>query len=660
MGKFCMNCGNPLSDNARFCTKCGAKTEAVPAVTPPAAPAPIPAPTPKAPMAPAPVAAGEEEMRATGFMAAPSLGGPVTAPAPAPAPVAPAPEPVVVAAPIPAPEPVMPAPEPFRCVMTPPPSATAPVAPAPGPVYAAPLTPASVAPVPPVAAAPAPKKPKKKGKAWLVILIILLLVGTIATALLLWQPWNLDDDDDDDEKSSNSDKDDDDEDDKDDEDEDDEDDKNDEEDKDDGTGAPHESKPPHDTPSDDNTPNETTPGNITNAGEKVEVLRCLAQKYGFFTVEFEYQNNLFAGIADSKGQIFYYTDDYYSGHSFFFDFNIIGPTAGYITDPNNSDVICTLINTSGLQKTFTKIDFDSIVGGDGDYLLVYKNTGNISKEEHSYGVINSQGNWEIPLTPGAKLPNLSDYISKSFVYAGEMTFIMQYYQFYDRCVVFDCANNRTIGFNDVLISSQSVTNGKFIVNRSGGGSYSIPYGSNENKRLNMGVSYMFHTDGSYEEITPVSFAFDQIAIYEEAGYYQIWDLSTGAVSKYDDYAAQSISNFSFIGKNGLVTINGQDGKRYFTVINEKGEAYFEPRQVLGLPEFCGDRTVYQTENGYYVMIDNNGNMIISEDEKCVYLKLNGNAVGKTTEADGLDVSVYEFIASICDENGKKCDYTLVK
>ncbi len=40
MAKFCINCGNPLRENARFCTKCGATVEGVPTAQPQAPPPP--------------------------------------------------------------------------------------------------------------------------------------------------------------------------------------------------------------------------------------------------------------------------------------------------------------------------------------------------------------------------------------------------------------------------------------------------------------------------------------------------------------------------------------------------------------------------------------------------------------------------------------------
>jgi hypothetical protein len=44
MAGFCVNCGNPLADGARFCNKCGATQPGAPAAAPVAASAPAPMP----------------------------------------------------------------------------------------------------------------------------------------------------------------------------------------------------------------------------------------------------------------------------------------------------------------------------------------------------------------------------------------------------------------------------------------------------------------------------------------------------------------------------------------------------------------------------------------------------------------------------------------
>ena len=165
--KFCINCGSPLPEGAKFCGECGQRVAQK--VTPAPAPAPVyeapahapvyeapaPAPVHEAP-APAPVqetpapAPVYEAPAPAPVYEAPALAPVYEAPAPAPVYEAPAPAPVYEA---PAPAPVYEAPAPAPVYEAP---APAPVheAPAPAPVIQEPAAPVYAPPAAPKAAEP--------------------------------------------------------------------------------------------------------------------------------------------------------------------------------------------------------------------------------------------------------------------------------------------------------------------------------------------------------------------------------------------------------------------------------------------------------------------------------------------------------------------------
>lgn len=366
-------------------------------------------------------------------------------------------------------------------------------------------------------------------------------------------------------------------------------------------------------------------------------------------MKFKKGDTIYCGIANEKGEIFYYTEDYSNSESEnFIDFTPISENAGYLCESIEDKTTYTIINTAGEKKVFTEDDFDKILGQGGGYILVYKNTGNISKLEHSYGLINSDGEWEIALTPGTKIPD-----NKSYKYFGEKVFVYyDYYGYNNHYVVFDCSKNTTIGFDCCTIKNTAIVDGKFIVNSGGGWSsnYCTPYGDSTENGLSSG-SYLFSTDGSYKEINEIKYSFDKIAIYEESGYIQIWNLKNNSVAQYNDFPASSITGISFIDGYGLLAIRGLDGNFYFTVIDENGKQQFEPKICECNTKdiiFNGDRTIYKTKNGYYEMIDNNGNLIISESKLCTSLTFSGSTV------NGISGDVDLFF----DKDGHEISFTL--
>lgn len=364
----------------------------------------------------------------------------------------------------------------------------------------------------------------------------------------------------------------------------------------------------------------------------IEFIRAVSAGTGFYKVEFRIGDKKYCGIANANGQIIHYTDQYsiyqsLGGQDVWkgLDFTPMSDYSGCVCESYERSPTYFVINSQGNKKTFTNEDFDVILGGGGGYLLVYKNTGNISKAEDSYGLIDSNGEWVIALTPGNKILHDGEY-----KYLGEKVFAYSFYRGEDQVIVFDCANNATIGFYGCVLLSGSDSNGKFIIDPRivYGAEYSVPYGSDNKKTLNHDKSYKFCADGTYQEIPLIKASSGRIAIYEESGFYQIWNTETNQVTTFDAVPASSITQCSCVDDYTFLLIRGEDRNFYYTIFDSQGAQLFEPKSCANMSNitFCGDRVIYQAQSGYYEMIDIDGNLIISDSLKCSSLQIEGNAV----------------------------------
>lgn len=414
---------------------------------------------------------------------------------------------------------------------------------------------------------------------------------------------------------------------------------------------------------------ETTSENFTSEnGENgkirtdIDVLKVRSH-YDFYELTFKNEDVTYYGVADASGKIFYYTESVPIDNSDFMSkayMRKMGEDCCYVKKVSELETTYTVIKTNGNEKTFTKgVDFDELIGAGGGYILVYKNTGNASKSEYSYGLINSAGEWEMQLTPGPQISKLTTYGQATFDYIGEKVFVQEDF---GECIVFDCAKNLTMGFHNCSFDYAGVNNGQFLVHTEynyGEPTYSAPYGS-EAKPLHADSYYLFSTDGTNKQISNIKYSFEKIAVYEEDGYLQIWNLENDNVAQYDDFPAESVAGVSFVGHTGLVRINGLDGKNYFTVIDAKGEQKFEPKiyydfsyNFNGL--FSEERIIFSTENGYKIMYDNKGNLIIPEESKYTSLHMNGDFVIGEYMKDG---SGSDKVKVCLDKNGNEITFCL--
>lgn len=361
-------------------------------------------------------------------------------------------------------------------------------------------------------------------------------------------------------------------------------------------------------------------GNSNQSGTNVNVTDLGIVNNGTARVDFIIGDKTYSGIINSKGEIFYYCEESY------INWTSVGDGAGYITTYVDDEKVYTLFNSDN-QKTVT-VDgdiFDKIIGyGDG-LLLVYKNTSTISTIEHSYGVLDCDGNWVKSLTPGTMLPIPDAWGWDNFKYIGEDVFISHnYYGYTDHYIMYNSNINKAFFLEDCVIKNSKFVNGVLYGVNTGWGlscGEISDYSSGDNNSELPGY-FALHTDGTFEEVPRFTNASGNLLInvnnsavssHNDGEYMTVLDLKNNNVYEYKDFSAYMIGSVKFDGNNGLIILKGADGNRYFTLIDEKCNQKIEPTVCQDANISC-DRIVYKNANDFYEVIDLNGNVIVSENQ----------------------------------------------
>ncbi len=352
-------------------------------------------------------------------------------------------------------------------------------------------------------------------------------------------------------------------------------------------------------------------------------------------ITFTMDGQEYYGIVNTQGEIVYYR----SGR---FIWNSIGNGAGYI----DIDGIYTLINAEGKEVIIgADGEFDKIIGSGGGMILVYKNTSTISAKEHSYGVIDSDGNWISSLKPlekGAELPPKSE-----FRYMGEGVFG-------DGSVLYNSKNHEAFRLVKCEIINDMFIDGCVYVKANN--RYIEPilyYFQGGLAPQKMPAYFAFSSDGTYTTLNEAELNKhvnqDTIFISDRGKYLQITSNGGEIVATYENFPSHQIENedYQSFEDKILILIKGMDEKYYFTVINTKGEQQFEPIECAAFASYgkksnihlTNDRVVYIAPGGEYAVVDTNGKAVLSKHnyitafsqgraivDRCTMIDLDGNSI----------------------------------
>ncbi len=364
---------------------------------------------------------------------------------------------------------------------------------------------------------------------------------------------------------------------------------------------------------------EDSINNSNQIGTNISVLAVNSIYDGKATLDFKMNDKTYSGVINSKGEIIYYSEESY------INWTPIGNGAGFITTYTDDDKkIYTLFNEDG-HKTIT-VDgdvFDTIIGyGDG-LILVYKNTSTITTEEHSYGVLNCNGNWISPLVAsGIKLQE------SGFKYYGDGIFmhnpyLSNQYTFY----------NSTTNSFFLLSLSGVLENGDFTDGKIYARGSAMLYSPINEEWLSLPYYFVVYSNGNFEEVSEFTSAYDDLLINTNSEYMHILDKTNNTKKEYTAFSSEMISSVQFDGDVGLVMLNGADRKTYFTVIDKECNQKVAPI-VCQSATISEGRIVYKNSDNSYEVIDANGNSIVSKNQGFTYISRYYNGIAQAKNSDG--------------------------
>lgn len=341
-----------------------------------------------------------------------------------------------------------------------------------------------------------------------------------------------------------------------------------------------------------------------SAGIQVQYLTNI-QTDGVVLTSFMMENKKYRGIINAKGEIFYYSEEY-------FDVISIGKGFGYITEANKHGIID---YKTGKIEWLDNNKFDKVIGyGDGK-LLTYKSNSTISVSEHIYCVIDvATGNtvnknispkkMQHPYTNGKK-------VQYDYTHIGDGWFLSmaENYGVSEDSWLYDSNTNVSYRLDkSISVVGDSFVNGKLYMTTS---SYTADIlrrnsdgtGTYLNFPSSIEWHFSFDQSGNVEKVSPFTAGATGVCvIYKDVEYLTIIDTATQTTTQYKDFPAKMID---FVGVHEdycLVFIEGADYKDYFTLINKKGEQLFDPIRYrnTGFGYSCvklsEDRIIYQTES----------------------------------------------------------------
>lgn len=369
-----------------------------------------------------------------------------------------------------------------------------------------------------------------------------------------------------------------------------------------------------------------TINNSNQTGTNISVLDMGATYNANAEIEFEMNDKTYSGIINSKGEIIYYSEESR------INWTSIGNGAGFVTTYTGDDTeIYDLFNEYG-HKTFTADGdvFDSIIGyGDG-LVLVYKNTSSITNEEHSYGILDSNGNWIKPLTVGPTIPLKYPSGTLTYKYYGDGVFISCSSNTY---ILFNTRTNLVLKLIGCTVFSDELVNGVIYAKANSGGSVYYSYNTPDEYSIVLRDWFALHSDGRVEQLSEFKRAYNNLLINTTGEYMRILDRVSNVETEYTVFPSEMISFVEFDGDFGLVILNGADGKTYFTVIDKECNQKVAPI-VCSSATISDGRIVYKNSDNIYEVIDVNGTEIVSKNQGFTYISDYRGGMAKAKNSAG--------------------------
>ncbi len=347
------------------------------------------------------------------------------------------------------------------------------------------------------------------------------------------------------------------------------------------------------------------------------------------SILYSFEGTTYQGFVNARGEIFYHNHPQLTSY-----YTAVGEGTSYIEEQKTatwSDY--QLFNAQGEKTaTYTSEDFDEILGYGGGRLLVYKDTSTVSLEEHCYGVIDvASGGWQKPLTPSNELPfkgGVSGW--EKARYCGEG--IWAYYDYYgnsEHYTFYNASANTTFALEDCSLANLSFINGVLYGSNSWNGKIYLPHDNTEGESLP--EYFILRSNGQVTEIEEFKGGIcGEVLVDTSNEYITLKNLKKNTTATYTSFPKEKLSGYLSYGSYILLIIDGADGKRYTTVINDQAEEQFAPKQVaIGVNIWSGSytdlyfsegRIVYRANENSFAVMDLQGNTLVAEN---VYSKIRG-------------------------------------
>lgn len=372
-----------------------------------------------------------------------------------------------------------------------------------------------------------------------------------------------------------------------------------------------------------------TPPPSTNE-ETIEIQSCYnIHDSGIVETLFTMHNTEYYGLINSKGEIFYYSENS-------FDLQSIGNNYGYIYESEKYG----LINyETGKTTWFEADEFDEVIGYGGGFLLTYKDNSNISVSEHIYCVIDAATGKIVKQYTNPRQIQHPYSDQYDYIYMSDGWFVSKPRQanLKSNTWLYDSNNNISYVVDSYIsIIGDSFVNGKLYMKTSMGSvSISRREADGKGKYIDFPSSiewhFVFDQSGYVEKADPFTTgATGLIVTSKDVEYVQLMDTATKNTYQYTNFSAKMIDLVKAYKDYCLVFIEGADYKDYFTLIDNKGQQLFEPikytvngydRSYIELSE---DRIIYHKSSSDVCQVyDLNGQEVFSIDSDEIFSFHNG-------------------------------------
>lgn len=335
------------------------------------------------------------------------------------------------------------------------------------------------------------------------------------------------------------------------------------------------------------------------------------------------------------------------------------------TPDSNHSYTYKLINAKGeiikegnrITRENDESEYEYVVACGNGNAVIYRYEANINTESHLFGVIDSSGEYVIPLKDYGQehmgWNNIGSYIGEN-IFDIPLDSSGYYHMFLNGktgevfWVLFHDEVRYIPPFEDSILYFYNYA---YVSN--------IPLEIDDNYIDQLDLyetshDFALYPDGTWEALPD---DFPALNGYKEAGdrwiktdgdYLVIYDYDTKTESKFTAYKSSMINTerIEFKGYYSLVPITGKDNKDYFTLIDATGKMQFNP--IAGYSyEYYSDKIIFRNESNISI-VDKTGKILHEYPEYDTAHYSWGDLIGVS---NGFDENLEEYIIKFIDLDG---------